>query len=196
MSKQVFVGIVGRNGSGKSTLCEYLESLGFVRLSLSSIVRDHVKNLGLKQERNTLISYANSLKATRGLDFFARETLQQATQLNHTKVVFDSIRNTSELNFLKSAGVTMIGIQVPIDIRFQRIQTRQHETDFVNFDEFLEQDRKESGGNSLGQDLDDTYAQCDYFIDNSSDLSFLKEQADKVLLKVKINTNDSNTIKG
>jgi len=175
------VGIIGRNGSGKTTLCAYLESKGFTQLSLSSVVRNHVKRLGLPEERDILIAHANQLKEQHGLDYFAKRSAQVAKERGLTAVVYDSIRHPLELKYLQTLGVKMIGIEVPIDIRYKRICNRKNQTDFVSFEQFVAQDKVETEGKSLGQDLKETHSLCDAFIVNDSDLESMYKQADTIL---------------
>ena len=100
-------GIVGRNGPGKSTVCEYLVSKGYRVYSLSDVVRNHATEQGLGHDRDTLTSLANQLKADHGTDFFAKAVADSAK--GQPFVVFDSIRHPSEIHYLRSHNVQLLG---------------------------------------------------------------------------------------
>lgn len=176
MNQSIYFGIVGDNGSGKSTACDILKSEGFTVSSLSSVVRNYVTSLGLKQERDTLIKYANKLKEEHGLDYFAKTCFHDVQKDRLDFVVFDSVRHPAEVDFLKSNHVYFIGLKVPLEVRYKRIKDRMAETDFVDFETFKKQDELEKSGTSSGQFIDEAFNLCDEIIINSDNLDQLKKQ--------------------
>lgn len=186
MSLPKYVGIVGANGSGKSTFCTHLESKGYHVISLSQIIRDYVSNMGLKQERHTLIRVANQLKEEKGLNFLAQQCFQHVQNKQLDYVVFDSIRHPSEIHFLRSKSVIILGLTVSVESRYQRIVRRNSETDQVSLAVFKDQDQQELSGKSSGQFIQESLDFCDGIIENTGNLSTFYQRIDNALENIKI----------
>lgn len=172
------LGLVGKNGAGKSAVCTYLLEHGFTCFSLSNIVRDEANRKGLDLTRDNLVSTANTLKQEKGAAFLAIQSNEKAIG---NKIVFDSIRNVEEVNYLKNKNVILIGIDAPIELRYQRIQQRAHGTDHVDFETFKIQDERENSGNSSGQNINAALEHCTYHFENIGDLTTLQQQVQEIL---------------
>jgi dephospho-CoA kinase len=179
--KQCFIGVVGCNGSGKTTLCDYLKENGFYTVSLSDIVRKHAKNQGLPNDRDTLTNLANQLKKEHGLDYFANETMKDIQEQGHSKVVFDSIRHPKEIQALQQHRVSFIGIETPLETRYNRILDRKKGTDFVSFETFKRQDAHEATGTSSGQNIQACMSMCHTIIKNDGDVYKLHKNIDDII---------------
>jgi dephospho-CoA kinase len=169
------LGLVGTNGAGKSTVCAYLKENGYDVYSLSDVLREILRKEGLDLTRDTMTNTANKLKDTHGLSVFAQKTYDKAIQNNNDKVVFDSVRNLSEIEFLKNKGVAFIGVDAPIELRYERIKKRKRETDFVDFKTFQSQDDRENTGISSGQHIHAALKECQVMVENKgSEEDFLR----------------------
>jgi dephospho-CoA kinase len=185
MNKQVYLGIVGTNGSGKSAVCEYLVlEKGFLAFSLSDIVRKQAKLNGLEITRDNLIKTGNELKLKYGDAALAEQIYQEATNKQSSKVIFDSIRNAAEVEYLKQAGCFIIGVDADLDLRYQRIQQRKKDTDFVSFETFKKQDEIEHSGASSGQNISQALSFCEIIINNNKNVTSLYKEVDSVLGKL------------
>lgn len=177
----IFLGLIGANGSGKSTVCEYLHHQGFEVISLSDVVRSEAEKKGLPKDRDTLTQLANTLKSQQGIDVLAHLTFKHALQLGTPKIVFDSIRHPAEAAFLRHQGVFVIGIEAPLEVRYQRILSRQKETDHVDFNTFKLQCEREYEGHSSGQNIREALSQANALIINNSDILSLNQKVDEIL---------------
>ena len=186
MKNSLFIGLIGENGSGKTTACDIFKTIGFETVSLSRVVRDYVESKGLKQERNVLIEYANILKQKHGLTYFAETCFNTVSFKQYERVVFDSVRHPDEVSFLKEKGVYFVGLKVPVSVRYERIKKRQHMTDLIDYQTFIEQDKREKSGDSLGQNLDKAFLLCDVIIENSDNLDRFKNQLLDVVSKMEM----------
>lgn len=175
------VGLIGKNGAGKSVVCEYLKQKGFQVLSLSDIVRDHARKKGRGLSRDELIQTANEIKAEHGLNYLAAESLKRISDTQVKHVAFDSIRNRDEVVTLKKGGVIMIGVEAPLELRYERIKSRGGATDHVDFETFKEQDERESSGKSSGQNINDALMECDFLLNNDQEEADLYAAIDMVI---------------
>ncbi len=176
------IGLIGRNGAGKSSVCAFLRDQGFSVLSLSDCVRDEARRRGLFLDRDTLTMVGSQLKESFGKNILAERTFAEACKNQWKAVVFDSIRNKQEASYLKENGVVLWGIDAPLSLRYQRIVSRNSDTDRVDFETFQEQDEREALGISSGQHIDAAFELCDIVIQNDSNLDMLhtklKQQLD------------------
>ena len=190
------LGLVGTNGSGKSSASAYLVEKGFVWVSLSDVVREAVTQKGLPESRETLIATANQLKADHGQDFLARRAFAMAAELQHPRVVFDSIRNVAEVQYLVGHGVHMIGIDAPTELRFSRICARKRTGDDLDFTTFKRLDDQENHGQSSGQNIYAAMAACQEHVTNDSDLSHFLAALDRIIDNGYSFQNNANSLGG
>ncbi len=181
--EKMYLGLIGQNGAGKSSVCTYLISKGFKVYSLSDIVRSWIAQHGGALDRDTLIETSNQLKLKYGSQFFAEETFKQAEALE--RVCFDSVRHPEEVRFLKEKGTAFIGIEADPEIRYKRVLSRGKETDHIEYDTFLRQDKRELSGESSGQNIGECLEQCRYTINNNGSYEDLTQAIDKILDQIK-----------
>jgi len=178
----LYLGLVGKNGAGKSTVCEVLQKKGYAIFSLSDIVRSEAEKQGLEKTRENLIKIGSSLKHLKGPSVLAEMSLKKAQNQNLPKVVFDSIRHPAEVDFFKHHNVKMLGVDAPLEVRFNRIKARNNSTDNVTLEEFIEHEEHELTGKSTGQHLGETFKKVDYWLENARDLADLEKLIEKFLL--------------
>ena len=177
------LGLVGTNGAGKSTLCSYLKEKGYDVFSLSDVLRDRLRKEGIALTRDSMTDEANKIKETEGLSYLAEQAYEMAVKRGSDLVVFDSVRNVDEVTLLKDKGVVFIGVNAPIDVRYQRILSRQRESDFVDFDTFKRQDNRENTGESTGQNIQAALKECHSIVDNSGSYEKLVSDITIILQK-------------
>lgn len=179
MVKKRSIGLVGTNGAGKSTACDYFKQKGYTILSLSDALRNHLTQLNLPLDRDTLTNTANTLKAEKGANILAKMVFELSKTFQGP-IAFDSVRNVEELTYLQDQGVFFIGITAPLETRFERIKTRLRETDHVDFETFKRQDLRETDGSSSGQNITSTLESCNIICQNDTTVEHLHTQLDAV----------------
>lgn len=176
-----WIGIIGQNGAGKSTVCDYFKEQGFYVISLSDVVRHYADQLQQPKDRDTLTRLANQMKAENGRDCFAKETVKSVSKQVNSNVVFDSVRHPDEMNYLMSFNTQFIGVFAALDVRYERIKSRQSDTDFVTFETFKEQDEYEALGASSGQFISECLNMCHYKIENDGSIDKLFAEIDDII---------------
>ncbi len=179
----MWLGLVGSNGAGKSAACDYLAAQGFTVSSLSYGVRRAAREKGLPCTRDNLIAVGSQLKADFGPDVLAQRCVAAAKA--QSNVVFDSIRHSAEAEFLKQNGVILIGIDAPLALRYERIKSRQNDTDQVTFEEFKAHDELETNGESPGQNIGATLKLCDFILENDADLAAFQTKLSQLVAQLK-----------
>ncbi len=177
----LYLGLVGKNGAGKSTVCNILQKRGYTVFSLSDIVRVEAETQGLDKSRDSLIKVGSRLKQQKGLAVLAEMSLKKAQDQNLQKVVFDSIRHPAEVEFLKKHGVKIIGVDAPLELRYNRIKARNNSTDNVTFEEFVQHEEHELTGKSSGQNLGETFKKVDYWLENAGEIAELERSIAEIL---------------
>jgi len=179
----VAIGLIGTNGAGKSAVSDYLVGRGFYTVSLSDRVRDEADRQQLPHTRDVLTQLANVMKQTHGPDVLARQShaLVLATTPAQTSVVYDSIRHVAEIAYLRDKGVMMLGIDAPIELRYERVKHRLRVGDDVPFDTFVAHDTRERDGSSSGQNLTLAFAECHTIVTNDHTVAHLHHQIDRFL---------------
>jgi len=129
------LGLTGSFGSGCSTLAEALRvNHGFEVFSLSTLLkREFEERLrttgeeGREPTRAELQDLGNELRQSKGRDFLARSTIQEAEQQrNADRLAFDSIKNLAEVKFLRDSfpNFFLVQVQCSSDKRWNRVEAR------------------------------------------------------------------------
>lgn len=180
----MLLGITGLYAAGKDTLAEFLENKGFVRRSLSDELRKELTVNGIPLTRENLIRYGNELRQKEGNGVLAKRTLSGIS--SGTNYCFISIRNPAEVEELKKhRDFSLIYLDAPIELRFERAKKRAREQESRTFEQFKKTEEKEyNNPNSSGQQLLKVKEMADFVLTNEGTIEQLYEKADNFLDKL------------
>lgn len=185
----MIIGIVGLNGSGKDTLAKYIsKKYDFEWVSISDLIREECIARGISiSSRDNLNKLAEELREKFGPDIWIKKALDKYTP--NKKFVLSSFRHPSEINLVKKNKGNMILVDVPIEIRFKRTIKRvlKNKKDHGStvFEDFVKKEKRElSNSNKNKMQMGECIKMFDYKLDNSSNLSVLKKNADKLMKKL------------
>ena len=143
------VGVVSTIAAGRTTAINHLmETQGFVWFSLAQILKEEAIKIGIPTIRESLQDFGNNLRETRGDAYLATKLRNSATWLMNKSilVVVDSFKNKAEVEeFRKQRRFTLIGIDAPLQQRWDRVVTRRRQGDPTNIEEFKKQDALDRG---------------------------------------------------
>lgn len=178
----MIIGLTGTFGAGKDAASEYLEKKGFEHYSTADILREEAAKRELNAERETLRQLKNQLAETEGDDYLAKKAVERAKS---DKVVISAIRSVGEVDYLKSlADFTLIFVDAPIEIRFERIKNRRRAgEEKLTLESFKEKEMLEMSGAS-SQRIDYAKEKADYLVDNSGSLGEFHQKIDQILEKI------------
>ena len=178
----LIIGITGTFASGKDTIADYLEEKGFEHFSLSDELREIAKEKGIDPTRDNLRELGNASRDEFGPDYLPKRVLQRAKS---DKVLISSIRQPAEIEFLKKQeDFILIGVDAPIEMRFERLKKRNRPGDPRTLEGLKEKEEKEmqSKGKNC-QKLHQCMQMADFTIANDGNYQELYKEVDRVLSK-------------
>ncbi|MBW2991537.1 AAA family ATPase [Candidatus Woesearchaeota archaeon] len=181
----MIIGLTSLLGAGKTSVADYLIKKGFEFYSLSDIIRDEIKSREQEITRQRLQVVGNELRKKYGNAVLAKRIIKK---LEPGKAyVIDSIRNPAEIQVLrKLKGFTLVFIDAPIEIRFERIKDRKREQDPMTFEKFKKAEQKElESPDSANQQLLKCRDMAEFIITNNSSFEELYKKIDELLSGLK-----------
>jgi dephospho-CoA kinase len=174
----MIIGLTGKNASGKGEVASYLVKKGFSYFSLSDILRVEAKKSGIEDTRENLIRLGNDMRKGQGFGILAKLTIKKLKG----NCIVDSIRNPEEVKELRnSKDFILVGIDAPIEIRFERAKKRGRVENAKNLSEFKAMEEKENLKNPENQQLDNCLKMADRVIINDGSLEMLHKKIDVLL---------------
>jgi dCMP deaminase len=196
-NEQLVLGLTGSFGSGCSTLVEVLiGNHEFVGFCLSDPINEEwlkshpgrdIKE-ATREEKQAIGNEMRTRKPhlNKTLAFMAYETAKTAGKINSPFLVFDSIRNTAEVEFFRTVfpNFYLVAVDCVEEDRWLRVQEgygRDHNA-------FLEDDRRDNNEEGLinGQQVSLCVDEADVLITNNNDPMIRTELAWKERLSGKI----------
>ncbi len=161
------IGLTGTNASGKGAAAVFFQTHGFAYFSLSDVIRDELRQQGLKTSRDTLIRTGNRLREKFGPDILARRIMEKITKNS----IIDSIRNPHEIEYLRSQGhLLLLAIDAPLEVRFGRARRRGRDESASTLEEFAAKENQEKTRDTRAQQLETCMEMADHLILNQGTL--------------------------
>ena len=182
----MILGLTGKNASGKGEVANYLKSKGFIYYSLSDVIREVATKRNLEHSRDNLIRLGNELRKNFGPNYLAQQINNKIkNQLkNNSKQNFaiDSIRSPFEAKeLMRNKGFVLVGIDAPIELRFQRLLERNRLGDAKTLEDFKRQEERENLKSDTNQQLDATFKMAEEIVSNNGTLEELHQKIDDLL---------------
>lgn len=180
----MIIGLTGSNASGKGEAAQYLKSKGFGYYSLSDILREESKRLGIEPLRENLIKLGNQMRKDKGPAILA--LLLAEKLLKGRDYIVDSIRNPAEVETLRKVkGFFLLGLDASIETRFKRSIERNRAGDAFTLEDFKIKEAKENKPGIENQQLKKCLEMTDAVIVNDSSLEDLYKKIDEIIKKNK-----------
>lgn len=182
----MIIGITGSFGAGKGVVVDYLvKNKGFKHYSARAFIQEEAKKRGLdiSKGREATIPVANELRAQHGPAYIVDSLYQRALE-DGSNAVIESLRAVAEVKKIKELGGIVIGVDAEPRLRYERAFARASETDHVSFEEWLEQEKRESNPDDpTKQDIFGALKESDFVVKNNGTLDELSAQVEQILEK-------------
>ena len=143
----MIVGISGSFSSGKDTLAKHLqENNGFMVVSTADIVREIAQAERGSIERPVLHEVANELRHKYGGAVLVERALDRYHNSirNYSGVAITSLRSLGEAKAIKALGGTLVFVDAPIELRYQRMVERHRDDEVtISLAEFTAREEAE-----------------------------------------------------
>lgn len=134
------IGISGTFASGKDTIADYLvKDFGYTHASTGDMVRKVALEKYGSIERPVLFKTATELRYANGAGALVLEALKEQRPL-----VITGIRTLGEAKALKENGGTLLFIDAPVEVRYDRVKSRARDNETaLTLEEFQANEEKE-----------------------------------------------------
>lgn len=184
----IIIGITGTLGAGKGTIVDYLvREKGFTHFSVRAYLLDEIRRRGMVENRDSMFTLANSLRAEHGPSYVTDQLFLQAEKTN-TDCIIESIRTPGEiLSLREKRGFHLFAVDALPMIRYQRIYARKSETDSISYETFIDNETREmTSSDPNKQNLAECIRQADFVFENNGDLNNLYKQIEVALSAITV----------
>jgi dephospho-CoA kinase len=181
----MIIGITGSFGAGKGVVVEYLRAKGYKHYSARDFIFEEVRRRGLdiRLGREVTIPVANEMRAQHGPAYIV-ESLYERAVADRGDAVIESLRATAEVKKLKDLGAFVLGVDADPKLRYERAVGRGSETDHVTYEQWLDQEQRESNPNDpTKQDIFGALKESDAIVLNNGTVEELYSQVEQALQK-------------
>ena len=177
----MIIGVTGFFAAGKDMFAEILKRKGFKHVSLSDIIRSEIIARGDQITIPLLTEVGNELRSEFGPQVLAERAL--AALSTDGDAVVTSIRHGAEVDSLRlRQDFSMIFIDAPLQLRFQRSLARSRPGDPMTVEEFSAAEAGQMESNDPnGQQLLICKEMADIVIVNEGSVEEFRSKVEKVL---------------
>lgn len=179
----LIIGITGTLGAGKGTIVEYLiKKWNFRHLSVRGYLLKEIEKAGLPANRDSMVTVANKLRARNSPSFIVDELYKEAL-ISRENCIIESIRTPGEVMSLREKeNFFLLAVDAKPELRFNRITLRKSETDSIDFQTFLDNEKREMDSDDPNnQNIRKCMQMSDYRFENNGTVRELEQRVDKVI---------------
>ncbi|MDG6256421.1 MAG: AAA family ATPase [Methanomicrobiaceae archaeon] len=149
------IGVVGLPASGKGEFSRIAGDMGIPVVVMGDVIRDVITDRGLPPTDENLGAMSRELRKEYGPAAIAERCIPRINAQGAPLVLVDGIRSDAEVAVFRDAfeNFTLIGVEAPFEIRFQRLNDRKRSDDPADEESMLARDARELGW-GLGRALE------------------------------------------
>lgn len=176
-SRPVIMALAGYAGAGKDSFAALLQTAFTERrlqaaiVSSGDLIRQYVteKQLGDPGDRAVLRQVVDDVGATHGYTFWLERAIAASKDVD--VLLYPGLRQAVEVDFIHARHSFVVGIEVPIEMRYARSQARNRPGDDVSFETFAANEEAERAGTA--QQIAAVMGQLDVTVLNNGTLAQL-----------------------
>ncbi|MFC1615821.1 AAA family ATPase [Patescibacteria group bacterium] len=177
-------GLIGGIASGKSTVQKVFADEDYQVIELSDTLKKKLKEMGIDNPKR--IDYATCAETLR--EEFGKAALALLSVNNISedgKVVISGIRTPEEVEYLRErfSDLVLIGIDVPLEVRIERVRSRLRSIDPMSEEAILKEIDREWNGGENGCQLGSTITLCDIFINGNTSINNMQAECRAVAFR-------------
>lgn len=179
----IIIGITGTIGAGKGTVVEYLvRKKGYIHFSVRVFILKEIRQHNLPETRDSMRVVANQLRKTHSPSYIV-DSLYDLALASGFNSVIESIRTEGEIISLRQKGsFYLLSVDADPRLRYDRITKRGSETDYVSYEEFINNEKAESVSADPGrQNLIRCMELSDFRLTNNGKREELFSQLENIL---------------
>lgn len=169
--RKTVIGICGTLCSGKGVVSGILKDKGCDTTTLGAIVRQSLDSKGMETTRENQQDEGNRLRKEFGGQILAQKAFERFAK-SKAPLIIDGIRNIAEVEYLeKNARFFLIGVDAPLELRFDRSKKRNRDPQLGDYDIFQMEDARDQGVNepATGQQVGECMKRADFMIMNDKE---------------------------
>lgn len=181
MIQMKVIGICGTVGSGKEMVKQVLsKKFDNYYVTLSDAIKGVLQKRKKSFTRKDLQDIGDQMRQQYGTHVLAK-VCTEFLQRDRSIIIVDGIRNPGEVDYLKKTykdNFRLIGVDAPVETRFQWVQKRAKPEDPKTLEEFKEIDERDKGNGQppYGQQVAACLGMADFKIQNDgSQEDFIKK---------------------
>ncbi len=182
----MIIGLTGKLGAGKGEAAKFFMEKGFVYHSCSDILREELRERGVGENIDNLAKLGNKIREKYGAGELAGRIVEKIRDGGEERAVVDSLRNPGEIEELKKQeDFFLLGIDAPIEVRYERVKSRKRAGDDVSFEKFKSQEEKQLEGGGKQQQLNRCMEMADFVIINDGKIEELHSALQEIYKEIK-----------
>ena len=187
MGKKLVIGISGTFASGKGTLADSLaRHFNLINVSTSDMLAEEAMREFGNTDRPSKFAVAERLRKTKGGGVLAEMALEKFKQDSaHDGVLVSDLRSLGEANVVKKAGGVIIFVDAPLELRYQRMQSRARDIEAnISQADFAEREKREwyAGPSDADFNLRGIKAMADIRLSNDSSVDVMNRDATEAVM--------------